>query len=251
VTVSLKPDGDGTWLTRQYEHLFDQAPAMATRGLEWSARHVRNLCRLNLATISNAEEPIMQTHTAVFREQWIAAREALLAREKDLTRARDRLSAGRCLGSGSTSPTGSTGRRAARGAEAWRVAIGISLVQSGCSPRGVLSPGGDCSERSPAQRCARGRSISPRYRAERRQHRNGDYCPDAFTDDQWQGARARLQAQGFKILLGPDATFDTTSTLMSGKADPAFFDSLAENITPSTDDNPFFFYTARLAACRT
>jgi SAM-dependent methyltransferase len=71
--------------------------------------------------------------------------------------------------------------------------------------------------------------------------------PDAFTDAQWQGARTRLLAQGFKILLGPDAAFDTvTSTLLSGKADAAFFASLAENITPSTDDNPFFFYTARL-----
>jgi SAM-dependent methyltransferase len=70
--------------------------------------------------------------------------------------------------------------------------------------------------------------------------------PDAFTDVQWQGAQARLQAQGFKILMGPDVTFDTiTSTLMSGKADAAFFASLPENITPSTDDNPFFFYTAR------
>src|SRR5882757_1884441 len=28
--------------------------------------------------------------------------------------------------------------------------------------------------------------------------------PDAFTDAQWQGARTRLLAQGFKILLGPD-----------------------------------------------
>jgi SAM-dependent methyltransferase len=70
--------------------------------------------------------------------------------------------------------------------------------------------------------------------------------PDAFTDAEWQGARARLQAQGFKILLGPDVAFDTvTSTLMSGKADAAFFASLPENIAPSTDDNPFFFYTAR------
>ncbi len=70
--------------------------------------------------------------------------------------------------------------------------------------------------------------------------------PDAFTNAQWQGARTRLLAQGFKILMGPDVTFDTvTSTLMSGKADAAFFASLTENITPSTDDNPFFFYTAR------
>jgi hypothetical protein len=70
--------------------------------------------------------------------------------------------------------------------------------------------------------------------------------PDAFTDAQWQGARSRLLAQGFKILLGPDVAFDTiTSTLMSGKADAAFFASLPENVTPSTDDNPFFFYTTR------
>jgi hypothetical protein len=32
---------------------------------------------------------------------------------------------------------------------------------------------------------------------------------------------------------------------MSGKADEAFLDRLPENITASTDDNPFFFYTAR------
>jgi SAM-dependent methyltransferase len=70
--------------------------------------------------------------------------------------------------------------------------------------------------------------------------------PDAFTQAQWQGARDRLLAQGFKILLGPDVTFDTiTSTLMSGKADATFFASLPQNISPSTDDNPFFFYTAR------
>ena len=70
--------------------------------------------------------------------------------------------------------------------------------------------------------------------------------PDAFTTAQWQGARTRLLAQGFKILLGPDVTFDAiTSTLMSGKANAAFFASLPQNISPSTDDNPFFFYTAR------
>jgi SAM-dependent methyltransferase len=71
--------------------------------------------------------------------------------------------------------------------------------------------------------------------------------PDSLTDVQWHGARSRLLAQGFKILLGPDVTFDAvTSTLLSGKADAAFFQSLPENIAPSTDDNPFFFYTARL-----
>jgi spermidine synthase len=70
--------------------------------------------------------------------------------------------------------------------------------------------------------------------------------PDALTKAQWHDARARLEAQGFKILLGPGVTFDTiTSTLISGKADTAFFTSLVENITPSTDDNPFFFFTER------
>jgi hypothetical protein len=62
----------------------------------------------------------------------------------------------------------------------------------------------------------------------------------------------RLADQGFKILLGPDVAYDTvTSTLMSGKADAAFFASLPENITPSTDDNPFFFYTARFGELMT
>ena len=71
--------------------------------------------------------------------------------------------------------------------------------------------------------------------------------PDAFTDAEWQDARSRLQARGFKILLGPDVAFDTvTSKLLSGKADAAFYASLPENVAPSTDDNPFFFYTARL-----
>jgi spermidine synthase len=71
--------------------------------------------------------------------------------------------------------------------------------------------------------------------------------PEAFTAMQWTSARERLQAQGFKILLGPDVSFDTvTTTILSGNADAAFFDSLPENIAPSTDDNPFFFYTARL-----
>ncbi|MDB5637723.1 MAG: hypothetical protein JWP51_2631, partial [Bradyrhizobium sp.] len=70
--------------------------------------------------------------------------------------------------------------------------------------------------------------------------------PDAFTKTQWQGARTRLLAQGFEILMGPDVTFDAvTSRLMSGKADAAFFSSLPQNISPSSDDNPFFFYTAR------
>ena len=70
--------------------------------------------------------------------------------------------------------------------------------------------------------------------------------PDAFTNEQWHAARTRLEAQGFKILLGPDVSFDrVTSMLLSGNADAPFFGSLPENIAPSTDDNPFFFYTEK------
>jgi SAM-dependent methyltransferase len=76
--------------------------------------------------------------------------------------------------------------------------------------------------------------------------------PDAFTDAQWHRARTALLSQGFKILLAPDTAYDTvTSTVMSGKADAAFFASLPENIAPSTDDNPFFFYTARFGELMT
>jgi spermidine synthase len=71
--------------------------------------------------------------------------------------------------------------------------------------------------------------------------------PDAFSTAEWNAARERIHAQGFKVLLGPGIGFDSvTSTLMSGKADDAYFRSLPENITPSTDDKPFFFYTSRL-----
>ena len=73
--------------------------------------------------------------------------------------------------------------------------------------------------------------------------------PDAFTDAQWLGARARLSERGFKILMAPDVDFDAvTTTLMSGKADQAYFASLPENIAPSTDDNPFFFFTQRFSS---
>ena len=71
--------------------------------------------------------------------------------------------------------------------------------------------------------------------------------PEAFTDAEWHSARAALQAQGFKVLLGPDVPFDNiTSTILSGNADAAFYDSLPENVAPSTDDRPFFFYTTRI-----
>jgi SAM-dependent methyltransferase len=71
--------------------------------------------------------------------------------------------------------------------------------------------------------------------------------PEAFTDAAWRDARTALEAQGFKILLGPDVAFDdVTSTILAGNADAAYYDSLPENVAPSTDDRPFFFYTTRL-----
>lgn len=72
--------------------------------------------------------------------------------------------------------------------------------------------------------------------------------PDAFTDAEWQGARARLVAQGFKAILGPDVAYDNiTSTMLSGKADAAFYAGLPDNVVASTDDSPFFFFTQRLS----
>ena len=72
--------------------------------------------------------------------------------------------------------------------------------------------------------------------------------PEAFTDAEWTAVRLRLEAQGFKIMLGPGVALDaTTTTILSGKADAAFYASLPLNIAPSTDDNPFFFYSTRLA----
>lgn len=70
--------------------------------------------------------------------------------------------------------------------------------------------------------------------------------PTPFGEEQWHRARASFEAQGFKILLGPDIDFDAiTTTLLSGNANKMFFNSLNENIEPSTDDKPFFFYTLR------
>jgi SAM-dependent methyltransferase len=71
--------------------------------------------------------------------------------------------------------------------------------------------------------------------------------PAPFSDEEWQAARNRLEAQGFTVMLGPGVPFDSiTTAMLSGKADGAFYDGLAENVAPSTDDKPFFFYTSRL-----
>jgi spermidine synthase len=76
--------------------------------------------------------------------------------------------------------------------------------------------------------------------------------PDALTDAEWRSARARLAAQGLQVILGPDVAYDNvTSTMLSGKADAAFFALLPDNVVASTDDNPFFFFTQRLSTLTT
>ena len=68
--------------------------------------------------------------------------------------------------------------------------------------------------------------------------------PTALSDADWQAAKARFAAQGFTVLLGPDVKYDdVTSTIIAGKADAAYYNSLPANVAPSTDDNPFFFYS--------
>jgi hypothetical protein len=53
---------------------------------------------------------------------------------------------------------------------------------------------------------------------------------------------------GFRPLLTPSyTTDDTAARLASGTADAAFFASLSHDLTPPTDDKPFFFYMWRLS----
>jgi hypothetical protein len=70
--------------------------------------------------------------------------------------------------------------------------------------------------------------------------------PDAFTDGAMARRAREASGPGLQDTAGAGRHFRRGHLdVMSGKADAAFFASLPENITPSTDDNPFFFYTAR------
>ena len=89
VTVTFKPDGDGTLLTLLHELFFDE---------EARDRHSNGWT----GTLDKLEKLfawqgvfIMQPHKIVSRDEWLQARKALLAKEKELTRQRDRLSAER------------------------------------------------------------------------------------------------------------------------------------------------------------
>jgi spermidine synthase len=56
-------------------------------------------------------------------------------------------------------------------------------------------------------------------------------------------ARAEAKMHGFTPLLTPDAALDETSAVIaSGKADAAFYARLPLDVTPPSDDRPFFFY---------
>ena len=118
-----------------------------------------------------------------------------------------------------------------------------------CVSRRVLPPLRDRSDGASAPRRARSRTGAPCDRLERRQYRHGDHPSGCF--HRCAMARRSWAAFGTGLQdypLGPDVAFDAvTSMLMSGKADPAFFASLPENIAPSTDDNPFFLFTQRLS----
>ena len=88
VTVSIKPDGAGTLLTFHHEQFFDEtARDNHERGWTELFGKLEKLSCLN-------EEPPMQPHSIVSREEWLAARKAHLAHEKEYTRARERLSRG-------------------------------------------------------------------------------------------------------------------------------------------------------------
>ena len=117
---------------------------------------------------------------------------------------------------------------------------------AGYPSRRILSPGLDRGRCPAAHRRARRRPERPSDRAQRRQHRQRDHAARRLHLSRMAGRARAAEAQGFKILMGPDIAFDAVTTkLISGTADAAYFASLPENVTPSTDDNPFFFYTAR------
>ena len=69
--------------------------------------------------------------------------------------------------------------------------------------------------------------------------------PDAFTERNGK-ARDGFRTRDSRYCWGRiSPTTLSPRRSMSGKADAAFFGSLPENVAPSTDDNPFFFYTSR------
>jgi hypothetical protein len=71
--------------------------------------------------------------------------------------------------------------------------------------------------------------------------------PTAFTPAETAHAYKTAKEKGFNILVAPDFAIDEISrTIASGKATTAFYDGLPFNVAASTDDHPFFFFTARL-----
>ncbi|HEY3638301.1 MAG TPA: hypothetical protein VGK90_09115 [Rhizomicrobium sp.] len=65
-----------------------------------------------------------------------------------------------------------------------------------------------------------------------------------FTATEIAQAHRTAAAQGFKIIIDPATSFDQISgIIISGRADPTFYDTLPVDITAPTDNRPFFFYT--------
>lgn len=68
-----------------------------------------------------------------------------------------------------------------------------------------------------------------------------------FKTEEIQHIRREAQRRGFTVMVAPDAPFDMiSSTILSGDADARFYASLPIDVSPSTDDRPFFFYHTRM-----
>lgn len=68
-----------------------------------------------------------------------------------------------------------------------------------------------------------------------------------FTPEEVARFDSTCQRLNFTPLVTPTiAVDDIAAHIASGKADRAYFDTLPFDVTPTTDDRPFFFYTERL-----
>lgn len=69
----------------------------------------------------------------------------------------------------------------------------------------------------------------------------------AFSAGEITRMREVAKRHGFTVMVAPDEPFDDiSSTILSGTADAKFYASLPIDVSPSTDDRPFFFYNTRM-----
>jgi spermidine synthase len=72
---------------------------------------------------------------------------------------------------------------------------------------------------------------------------------DAFAPDDIARARHAASAEGFAVLIDPHTSWDATSAIIaSGRADGAFYDAAASDLTAPSDNRPFFFYTWKIGS---